>query len=288
MNRFSTIATGLVFSIFWASASVAGKFGLKSVEPLVLFNIRFLCAGIILLAYSAMARHRFPIGKEWLQLTWFGALNTTLYLGIFVIALQWITPGITTLAVALNPLLIGIFSAAWMKRKVKALEWISIALGLSGLIIATYPLLTVSEASLTGLILLFISMTGYSVGAVYYASVNWQLSRLSINAWHVLIGGLLLMPFTAFFHRVENNFDSTFWFSLLWLVFPVSILAVQLWLRLLKADALRASLWLYLCPIFGFIYSAWLFHEPITLFTFIGTVLVMVALYIGQFKKITQ
>jgi drug/metabolite transporter (DMT)-like permease len=205
-----------------------------------------------------------------------------------VIALQWITPGITTLAVALNPLLISIFSALWIKRKVKTVEWISVVLGLAGLIIATYPLLQVSEASLTGLVLLFLSMTAYSIGAVYYASVNWQLPRPSINAWQVLIGGLLLIPFTVVFHQTENHFDSTFWFSLLWLVFPVSILAVQLWLKLLKADAVKASLWLYLCPIFGFIYSAWLFDEPITPLTLIGTVLVLVALYIGQNKKFTR
>jgi probable blue pigment (indigoidine) exporter len=68
----------------------------------------------------------------------------------------------------------------------------------------------------------------------------------------------------------------------------VSILAVQLWLKLLKADAVKASLWLYLCPIFGFIYSAWLFDEPITVLTLIGTVLVLVALYIGQNKKFTR
>jgi drug/metabolite transporter (DMT)-like permease len=64
----------------------------------------------------------------------------------------------------------------------------------------------------------------------------------------------------------------------------VSILAVQLWLRLLKTDAVRASLWLYLCPIFGFLYSAILMGEPVTIYTIVGTGLVMVALYVGQKK----
>jgi probable blue pigment (indigoidine) exporter len=59
---------------------------------------------------------------------------------------------------------------------------------------------------------------------------------------------------------------------------------VQLWLRILKADALRASLWLYLCPVFGFLFSAILLGEPITLFTIAGTSLVMLALSIGQRK----
>lgn len=283
----SPILTGLLFAISWASASVAGKFGLFSVEPLVLFNIRFLGAGGILLAYVYLVeRSRLPSGAEWRQLTLFGAFNTTLYLGIFVFALHFISPGITTLAIALNPLFISIFSALWMKRKVLVREWLSIALGIGGVIVASYPLLKTSHASPTGMVLLGFSMIAYSLGAVYYASVNWKLSRTSINAWQVLIGGLLLIPFTVVMHEKENHFDLRFWLSLTWLIFPVSILAVQLWLRLLKSDAVKASLWLYLCPVFGFLYAAILLGEPITFYTLFGTALVMTALYIGQRKKV--
>jgi drug/metabolite transporter (DMT)-like permease len=285
-KSLSFVTTGLLFAIFWASASVAGKFGLLSVEPLVLFNIRFLGAGTLLLAYTFIAeRAKLPQGKEWTSLTIFGAFNTTLYLGIFVIALQFTSPGITTLAVALNPLFISAMTALWMKRRVTVVEWFSIAMGLAGVFVASYPLLKNSEAKPIGLILLIISMAAYSAGAVYYASVKWNLSRISINGWQVFIGGILLIPFTFFLHDKENNFDLNFWLSLAWLIIPVSVVAVQLWLRLLKTDAIKASLWLYLCPIFGFIYAAILFHETITLYTIIGTLLVLSALYIGQSQQ---
>jgi probable blue pigment (indigoidine) exporter len=279
------VITGLLFSIFWASASVAGKIGLQSVEPLLLFNIRFIGAGAVLLFYVyAIEGSRMPKGIEWKHLTIFGALNTTLYLGLFVIALQFITPGITTLALALNPLFISILSSWRMKRKVLTTEWLSIALGIAGVTIAAYPLLRNSYATPTGLILLAVSMIAYSLGAVYYAATSWNLSRTAINAWQVFIAGLLLLPFTFFAHEKENNFDNRFWLSLAWLIFPVSILAVQLWLRLLKSDAIKASLWLYLCPVFGFLYAYLLIGEPITYFTLCGTTCVMVALYLGQRK----
>jgi drug/metabolite transporter (DMT)-like permease len=282
---FRSIITGLLFSIFWASASVAGKFGLRVAEPLALFSARFLLAGLILLTFAyAAQRSRLPHGKEWKQLTIFGAFNTTLYLGIFIIALQFITPGITTLAIALNPLFISVMSAFWMKRKVTANEWISITLGIIGVVTAAYPLLQTSQATPLGLFLLALSMFAYSFGSVYYASVKWELSRTAINAWQVFIGGLLITPFAFLVHSKENHFNLQFWLSLAWLIFPVSILAVQLWLRLLKSDAVRASLWLYLCPIFGFLYSWILFDEPFTIFTGIGTAFVMAALYIGQKK----
>jgi probable blue pigment (indigoidine) exporter len=287
MDRsLSFLTTGLLFAVLWASASVAGKFGLFSVEPLVLFNIRFLGAGVLLLAYTLISeKSRLPQKNEWKALTIFGAFNTTLYLGIFVIALQYTSPGITTLAVALNPLFISVMTAVWIKRRVTALEWLSVLIGLGGVFVASYPLLVNSEAKPIGLILLILSMAAYSAGAVYYADVKWNLSRISINGWQVFIGGILLIPFTILFHEKENSFDQIFWFSLLWLIVPVSIGAVQLWLRLLKTDAVKASLWLYLCPIFGFIYAAVLFNEKITAYTITGTALVLGALYLGQLQQ---
>jgi probable blue pigment (indigoidine) exporter len=278
--------TGLVFAMLWASASVAGKFGLYSVEPLVLFNIRFLGAGFLLLIFVRFSRGgRLPMAREWNHVTIFGAFNTTLYLGLFVLALQQVTPGITSLTVALNPLFISVMSAVWMKRKVRWNEWLSIALGIAGVLLAAWPLLQTSYATPIGMILLAFSMISYSVGSVYYSTIDWELSRTTINAWQAFIGGLLLLPFTFLFHQKENHFDLRFWLSLTWLIIPVSIVAIQLWLRLLKADAVRASMWLYLCPVFGFFYASVFVNEPITTYTVCGTLLVMVGLYIGQSRS---
>jgi probable blue pigment (indigoidine) exporter len=281
----SYLLTGLCFAVLWSSASIAGKFGLQSVEPLTFFTSRFLLAGFILLSYSHfIQRDRLPKGKEWLNVSVFGAFNTALYLGIFIIALQYVAAGITALSLALNPLLISVMSSLWMKRKVKVYEWISIFLGMAGVAIATYPLIQSGHASTGGLILLALAMVTYSIGSVFYSSVMWKLSRIAINGWQVLIGGVMLLPFSIFFFRGNNNFDLKFWLSLAWLIIPVSIFAIQLWLRLLREDAVRASLWLFLCPIFGLGFATLFLDEPFTLYTTVGTAIVLIALYIGQKK----
>ncbi|MBS1488524.1 MAG: DMT family transporter [Bacteroidetes bacterium] len=277
------IVTGILFALLWSSASVAGKYGLLSAEPLVFFNARFILAGILLLIFAhIILKDRLPKKAEWKQLTIFGALNTTLYLGIYIIALQQVAAGISTLAVALNPLLISSMTSVVMKRKIKTSEWIGIFLGIIGVTIATYPLLKTSYATVSGMLLMALCMVIYSMGAVYYSSVTWALSRATINAWQIFIGGFLLLPFTILFYKGGNHFDFRFWASLFWLIIPVSIFAVQLWLRLLQQDAVSASLWLFLCPVFGLIYATWLLTEPFTVYTATGTLLVMVALYVGQ------
>ncbi|MBY0435704.1 MAG: DMT family transporter [Cyclobacteriaceae bacterium] len=277
------LLTGFLFAALWASASSAGKFGLQSAEGLVLFVVRFLIAGTLLIGYSRWAQgDRFPTKNEWMPLTIFGALNTTLYLGIFIIALKEVTAGITTIALALNPLLISFITALWIKRPVTRREWISIVIGIAGVVVAAYPLLQDSYASVKGMIMIGLCMVAYSLGSVYYGTVNWKLSRTAINGWQVLIGGLLLIPFAIGLHSDTNHFDFRFWLSIGWLVIPVSIGAVQLWLYLLKSDPVKASLWLFLCPIFGLVYATVLLDEPFTLYTVVGSVLVLIALALGQ------
>lgn len=288
MNGFSWryFSAGLLFSILWASASAAGKIGLQSVEGLVLFAVRFFLAGTLMLAYSYfIQKDRLPHRDEWRSLIIFGLLNTAIYLGVFIVALDQVTAGITTISLAISPLLISVMTALWLKRVVPLIEWISVFIGITGVVLAALPLLRDSHASLAGLIMLGICMIAYSAGSIYYTTVSWQLSRTAVNAWQVLIGGAMLLPVAFVMHDAPNVFDGRFWFSVLWLVIPVSIGAVQLWLYLLKVDSVRASLWLFLCPIFGLTYASIILGEKFYLHTGLGAVLVLIALTIGQWRK---
>lgn len=281
---------GLLFAALWASASVATKFGVQSVHPLILANVRFFIAGtgMLLFAYGVHAGTRgrlsaWPTGVEWRQLTIFALLNTTIYLGAFVLALKEVSAGIGSLSTATNPLFITLLSAVWLRRLPRRNEVGGLLLGIVGVGVATYPLLQTSYATISGLVILLIGMVSVSAATVYYAGIEWRLPDLVINGWQVLLGGILLLPFTLLFADFgASHYDGRFWASVLWLILPVSVAALQLWFYLVRQDAVRASLWLFLCPIFGFIYSYLLMGEPITVYTFVGTGLVIGGLWLGR------
>lgn len=289
-------SAGLFFAALWASASVATKFGVQSVQPLILANVRFFIAGggMLLFVYGIQrTKNAWPTSTEWRQLTIFALLNTTIYLAAFVLALKQVSAGIGSLSTATNPLFIALLSALWLRRIPRWNELGGLMLGLAGVGLATYPLLQNSYATIEGLLILLAGMVSVSAATVYYASIEWRLPSLVINGWQVFIGGLLLAPvtlLTAYFDTAEfeaSRFDLRFWASVFWLIVPVSVAALQLWFYLVKQDPLRASLWLFLCPIFGFAYSYLLMGEPITLYTVVGTTLVIGGLYIGRKTRST-
>ncbi|RYF87957.1 MAG: EamA family transporter [Chitinophagaceae bacterium] len=178
-------------------------------------------------------------------------------------------------------------SALYLNTKLTKQHLLSLFLCLAGLIMATYPLLQTSYASINGLVLIHVSMLAYSAGAIYFARTNWNnLDVITINGWQTLIGGIILLPALLLTYMdTRNSWDSNFWMGTLWLAIPVSIVAVQAWLLLLKKGATKASYWLFLCPLVGFTLSAWLFNEPLSWFTAIGVALVLIGLYSRNVKR---
>jgi drug/metabolite transporter (DMT)-like permease len=231
-------------------------------------------------------QYALPRGAEWRHLVIFALLNTTIYLSCFVLSMKEVSAGIGSLSTATSPLFIMLISAIWLKRKLRWYEIVGVILGLTGVALATYPLLHNSHATLGGLAILLFGMLSVSIATVYYSRVQWRLPNIVINGWQVLLGGFLLLPFTGLAaHFNTSRLTPTFWAAVFWLIIPVSIAALLLWFYLVKQDPVKASFWLFLCPIFGFIYSYLLLDEPITAYTYAGTALVIGGLYLAQREK---
>ncbi|MEO6136753.1 MAG: DMT family transporter [Ginsengibacter sp.] len=286
-SGYKWIGTGLAFAVLWASASTATKIGLQAAQPLVIAQVRFAVAGIVMLFFAHLVfKYKLPKGKEWKQIIIYGLLNITIYLGCYVIAMQEVTAGIGSLSIATNPVFISFFAVVFLRQKLKANVLIALILGTAGVFIVAWPLMEDATVTTPGLFLLLFGMMSYSVGAIYFSSKNWGgLKLLTINGWQTLLGGLLLLPMTALtYDSSKNHFNATYWSATLWLALPVSIVAVQLWLWLLKTNTIKAGLWLFLCPVFGFAIAVPMLGDPISIYTIIGVFFVLVGLFLAQRK----
>ena len=286
-DQAKLIAAGLLFSILWPSAAVATKIGLQVAQPFVICIARFFTAGILMLLIThGLLRKRLPQKQEWKQVAIYGVLNISIYLGLYVLAMQYVSPGLGSLAIATNPVFISLFSALIFKQRTGPAIFISLVLCLGGVLLAAWPLLQRSYATPGGLLLL-VSMLVYSAGTIYFSRQRWNdLHILTINGWQTILGGIFLLPLALLtFHPEQNHFNLQFAGSVLWLAIPVSIIAVQLWLYLLNDNPVKASFWLFLCPLAGFIIAHFSTQEPITIHTITGMLLVIGGLYLAQKRK---
>ena len=282
------LAIGLLFTLLWSSAAAATKIGLTVAQPLTIALMRFAIAALVMLVYAhGIRRYPLPKGRQWKMIMVYGLLNITIYLGLYVLAMADITAGIGALAVATSPIFIALLSVIVLKQRLSPKVIIALILGLLGVFIAAYPLLTGRGVSLKGLILILLGMLSYAGASIYYKACDWEgLKILTINGWQTLIGGTFLMPFFLISYRPAlNQLNHTFWLSAGWLAIFVSVVAIQCWLWLLKSAPIKAGMWLYLCPIFGFIIAALTLHDPLSLYTLAGVILVLLALVLVRNKK---
>ena len=274
----SAVAAGIVFSILWPSASTATKIALVNSQPFTICLVRFLCAGFVMVAIShLLLRQRLPRRQDWRPLAIYGLLSNTVYLSLYVIAMQHVSAGLGSLSVATAPIFINLITATLDRRRPGNVTLLSLVVCLAGVTLAAWPLLRNSTATPGGLSILLLSMISYSLSVIFFARTDWNgLSLLTINGWQILFGALFLAPFLLVAWRFDaNHWTSSTWASVLWLALIVSIVAVRLWLWLLKVDAGRSSFWLFLCPVFGFLISAIFTREPLTAYTFAGMALVI-------------
>jgi probable blue pigment (indigoidine) exporter len=289
--NWKLIATGIVFAFLWSSASTATKFGLQSAQPFVIAVSRFFIAGAIMLFIThVIMRKPLPEKRQWLQLGIYGLLNISIYLGLYVIAMQKISAGLGSLAVAVNPVMISFIAAALFGHRITVKNISSLLLCSLGVLVAAYPLLQNSYASIDGIFIMLASMLAYSAGAIYYSKTNWgNLDIIMINGWQTILGGIFLLPvLLATYQPAENIFDLKFFGAICWLAIPVSIGAVQCWMVLLNSNSVKAAYWLFLCPVFGFFIASILLKEPIGIYTIAGVALVITGLYIAQKIKSTS
>lgn len=283
VSSLKFIILGLLFACLWASASTATKIGLESAQPFVIALVRFLIAGSIMLFLShALMKKRFPKGKEWKQLMIYGFLNVTGYLGFYVVAMQNVSAGFGSLAVATNPVFMSLIASMFLGYKLRISAILSMIVCFVGVAVVAYPLMQTSLTTMEGILFMTASMISYSIGNLYVSRQKWNnLHILTINGWQTLLGGALLLPVLIYtYEGSQNVYDTSFWLSVSWLAIPVSIVAVLVWLYLLRENPVKASYWLFLCPIFGFFIARLFTNEPINLYTILGVVLVILGLYL--------
>jgi drug/metabolite transporter (DMT)-like permease len=234
--------------LFWGSTFLGVHFAIRGFPPFMLAGIRIISAGICFSMWALLAGERtLPSKTQVKNAALTGVLMLSLSNGLFCVALQTVSTGITALIISSMPIYCTLFARIW-GSKTSFLEWCGIGIGIAG--VAILNMGTTIEIDILGMVALFFSAACWALASVLITRVDLPKGKTA-SALQMLFGGSASLLFS--FLLGEEIPSSLPWESLLGLTYLIcfgSIIGFNAYTYLLHhARPALATSYAYVSPI---------------------------------------
>ena len=283
----------LVLYFVWGSTYLGIAIAVDSIPPFLMAAVRFLIAGLVLLAWSIAREGRafvVPTRREWRDSAIVGALLLGGGMGLVAFGEQTVPSGIAALLIAMMPVWVAILGGIFLGERLPRLAVVGIAVGFAGIAILVGPsaLGGVGALDAVGLVACLLSPIAWATGSLF-ASHRASLPRrpLVATGLQMLLGGLVLAAAAivtgeaATFDIGVVTRDSAL--ALLYLTVVGSLLAFTTFGWLLRVAPLPlVTTYAYVNPVVAVILGAIVLSEPIDARTVVagGVIVFAVALIV--------
>lgn len=267
----------------WASSFTAGKIAYGMADPVLVTQLRFLLAGLLVLPFFPKAYRQIPVRLR--KRVWFLALlNFPISFLLQFIGLKYTSAAIAVTVIGIEPLLTVLIGFLFFKQNARLLDWLMSLVAFMGILLIVFS--THQHEGTVALIgvLLIISAAISFVFCLYLGKK--LLQELDHKSYSVVLLGLaplLCLPFTLCLTQswaVTPSFEGTL--AILYLAWGCGWLAISLWNKSIQTmPASHAGIIVAFEPVFGvFIAMAWL-GESLSWLTLMGIMLVISATIIA-------
>ena len=289
----------------WGSTFVFTKMLLQNgLSPAQIFTLRFIIAYVLLLAF-ALTKRRFRLFSDnWrdeLLMVVLGITGGSVYFLAENAAMLFTTATNTSLIVCSCPLFAMLLVAIVYRHsehisRLQALGSVIACLGMAVVVLNGHFVLHLSPL---GDMLAFAACLCWAVYSLLMkaalergqsdAAERERYSSLFITRKVFFYGLLTIIPYYFFvpgFPSMEVLLRPEVLWNLLFLGVVASMLCYVLWNWVIgKLGAVVATNWVYFNPITTIIFAWWLLHEQITVWFLLGTVLILMGMYLADRKK---
>jgi drug/metabolite transporter (DMT)-like permease len=281
------VLLGVIFALIWSSAFPSAKVAVQYAPPFFLLFFRFLFSGLFAIAVAkALGQNIYFSKKDWLSIVAFGVLQNSIYLGLIFLAVTKVEANVSVIIASILPLTVAIFSWLFLNTRISSLGIAGLLMGFSGVILIMYQR-TQAGSEFLGVFLCFIALLATTLATIILSRINVKNENvLMIVGLQMLVGCITLLPISYFFEEwfVKWNIKFVLTFGYISL-FP-GIIAPLIWFYLQKEiGTVRFSSFHFLNPFFGVFLSFILLNELLSVFDFIGIIIVTLGLYLVQSSK---
>ncbi|WP_436892922.1 drug/metabolite exporter YedA [Siccibacter turicensis] len=183
---------GSLFALYiiWGSTYFVIRIGVESWPPFMMAGVRFLSAGVLLMAFLLLTGHRLPPLRPLLNAALIGVLLLAVGNGFVTVAEHQNVPsGIAAVIVATVPLFTLCFSY-FFGINTRKIEWVGIAIGLAGIVLLN------SGGNLSGnpwgALLIMVGSLSWAFGSVYGSRITLPQGMMA-GAIEMLTAGIVLL-----------------------------------------------------------------------------------------------
>jgi len=286
----------LVVSLIWGMAAPVIKYTLEGFSPVVFLTYRFFISAVIAVFFFIFFGIKLPKDRKTLIFTLIhGFLLTTVGLGLLFLGIDNTSSVDSNIISAMAPVTIAIAGVLFLKEHVTKKESIGLLIALAGTFVTIIEPVFKNGGSfsgLTGNLLVFASVIVATITAV----LSKKILRSGVDATTVtnisfIVGFLTLAPFVlpqifASKFEVLTSVPLSYHLGVLYMAVLSGTLAYILWHRAEKSiEVSEVGLFAYLYPVFGIPLSIVWLNEKITLPIIIGSVIIVIGVFLAQFKK---
>jgi drug/metabolite transporter (DMT)-like permease len=286
---WSGLVSLLVIYVVWGSTYLAIRIAVREgsgFPPFTLAAMRLLAAGGLLLLWCAA--RGMPIRLRKADLGVLLVVAALLWLGgngLVTWAEQWADSGYAALLIASVPIWAAVIEAVLDRRPPTVLLVLALAVGLAGVALLVWPSLAgaaLHPAAVAALLLAAITWAG---GTVIQRRRPVPLTPLVSAAYQLVLGGVVVGGVALLIREPLPQPTPEAWLAWGYLVVLGSLVGFTSYVRALHLLPTEVALtYAYVNPVVAVILGAWLLHEPVTLTSLAGMVLILLGVA-GVFRE---
>ncbi len=266
-SRIQLLAAFAAVYVIWGSTYLAIRFAVDTLPPFLMAGLRFLFAGGILFAWTALRGAARPTASEWKVAAISGALLLLGGNGGVSWAEQYISSGIAALLVTTTPLWMVLLDWARPGGVRPGLPvFLGLLLGIAGVVVLVGPgaFSGSGDVNVGAALVVLLGSLSWAVGSVITRSAAKSPSVLQGVGMQMLVGGVLLTVLgLGVGERIDPAGVSTAsWLALLYLILVGALVGYTAYVWLLgHTTAAKASTYAYVNPAIAVLLGAWLADE---------------------------
>lgn len=285
MKQLGLLA-GLAAAAIWGGMYVVSKVVLAVIPPFSLLSLRLLLGSLALAAWLAWKRRlpRLP-GRQWLQVLGVGLVGYGLSLGLQFAGTRLSTAANGAVITAATPAFVYLFAFWLLKESISRRALVALLLSSVGVLMVVDPARAQLAPELwRGNLILVGAAASWALFSVLVRRTTRQLAALPFTL-AALLGGLLLSVPMAGVELSRAPVAAVgwgLWAGVLYLGLVSTALAMFLWNWAFEhLEAGLASLTFFAQPLVGAALGAWLLGEALSASFLAGTLLILLALWLG-------